>query len=90
MQFEMLSSRTLEFSGSRTVPVKSCSAEKRNFTVALAVTTDDKKLPPKVIFKGLRTPRDLVVPESVGVSFHSVSSCSIDFSGFHFMRIENS
>ena len=70
MRFEMPSSRTLEFSGSRTVPVKSCGAEKRSFTVTLAVAADGKKLPPKVIFKGVRTPRDLVVPESVRVSFH--------------------
>ena len=70
MWFEMPSSRTLEFSGSRTVPVKSCGAEKRSFTVTLAVAADGKKLPPKVIFKGVRTPRDLVVPDSVRVSFH--------------------
>ena len=70
MRFEMPSSRTLEFSGSRTVPVKSCGAEKRSFTVTLAVAADGKKLPPKVIFNGVRTPRDLVVPESVRVSFH--------------------
>ena len=38
MRFELPSSRTLEFSGSRTVPVKSCGAEKRSFTVTLAVT----------------------------------------------------
>ena len=31
---------------------------------------DGKKLPPKVIFKAVHTPRDLVVPESVRVSFH--------------------
>ena len=41
-----------------------------SFTVTLAVAADGKKLPPKVIFKGVRTPRDLVVPESVRVSFH--------------------
>ena len=70
MRFEMPSSQTLEFSGSRTVPVKSCGAEKRSFTVTLAVAADGKKLPPKMIFKGVRTPRDLVVPESVRVSFH--------------------
>ena len=35
MRFELPSSRTLEFSGSRTVPVKSCGAEKRSFTVTL-------------------------------------------------------
>ena len=45
-------------------------AEKRRFRVTLAVAADGKKLPPKVIFKGVRTPRDLVVPESVRVSFH--------------------
>ena len=60
MQFEMPSSWTLEFSGSRTVPMKSCVAE----------NADGKKLPAKVIFKGVRIPRDLFVPESVRVSFH--------------------
>ena len=70
MWFELPSSRTLEFSGGRTVPVKSCGAEKRSFTVTLAVAADGKKIPPAVIFKGVRTPRDLVVPDSVRVSFH--------------------
>ena len=62
MRFKLPSSRSLEFTGSRTVPVKTCGAEKRSFTVALAVAADGTKLPPKVIFKGVRTPRDLVVP----------------------------
>ena len=70
MRFELPSSRTLEFSGSRTVPVKSCGAEKRSFTVTLAVAADGKKLPPSVIFKGVRTPRDLAVSDTVRVSFH--------------------
>ena len=70
MRFELPSSRTLEFSGSGTVPVKSCGAEKRSFTVTLAVAADGSKLPPAVIFKGVRTPRDLAVPDSVRVSFH--------------------
>ena len=70
MRFELPSSRTLEFSGSRTVPVESCGAEKRSFTVTLAVAADGKKIPPAVIFKGVRTPRDPVVPDSVRVSFH--------------------
>ena len=42
----------------------------RSFTVTLAVAADGSKLPPKVIFKGVRHPRDLVVPESLCVSFH--------------------
>ena len=29
-----------------------------------------KKLPPSVIFKGVRTPRDLAVSDTVRVSFH--------------------
>ena len=70
MRFEMPSSQTLESSGSWTVPEKSCGTEKRSFTVTLAVAADGKKLPPKVIFKAVHTPRDLVVPESVWVSFH--------------------
>ena len=70
MRFELPSNRTLEFSGSRTVPVKSCGAEKRSFTVVLAVAADGAKVPPKVIFKGVRTPRGLVVPHPLRVSFH--------------------
>jgi len=70
MRFELPTNRTLEFSGSRTVPVKSCGAEKRSFTVVLAVAADGTKVPPKVIFKGVRTPRDLVVPHPLRVSFH--------------------
>lgn len=70
MRFELPSSRSLEFTGSRTVPVKTCGAEKRSLTVTLAVAADGTKLPPKVIFKGVRIPRDLVVPESLRVSFH--------------------
>ena len=55
VQFEFPSSRTLEFSGRRTVPVKSCGAEKRSFTVTLAVAADGSKFPLAVIFKGVST-----------------------------------
>ena len=70
MRFELTSTRLVEFSGNRAVPVKSCGAEKRSFTVTLGVAADGTKLPPAVTFKGVRTPRDLVVPSSVRVSFH--------------------
>ena len=33
--------------------------------MTLAVTTDGSKLPPAVIFKGVRTRRDLAVPDSL-------------------------
>ena len=70
MRFELPLNQTLEFSGSRRVPVKSCRAEKQSFTVVLAVAANGAKVPPKVIFKGVRTPRDLVVPQPLRVSFH--------------------
>ena len=70
MRFELPSNRTLEFSEGRSVPVKSCGAEKRSFTVVLAIAADGTKVPPKVIFKGVRTPRDLVAPHPLHVSFH--------------------
>ena len=56
MHFELPLNRTLEFSGSQTVSVKSCGAEKRSFTVVLAVSANGAKVPPKVIFKGICTP----------------------------------
>lgn len=64
MRFELPSWHSLAFTGSQTVPVKTC------FTVTLAVAADGTKLPPKVIFKGVRPPRDLAVPNSLQVSFH--------------------
>lgn len=53
MGFELPATWTLEFTGSRTVPITTCSAEKRSFTVALAVKANGEKLTPKIIFKGV-------------------------------------
>ena len=47
MRFELPLNQTLEFSGSRRVPVKSCRAEKQSFTVVLAVAADGAKVPPE-------------------------------------------
>ena len=69
MRFELPLSRTLEFSGSRTVKW-SLAAPRRGTLQSLAVAADGKKLPPSVIFKGVCTPRDLAVPDTVRVLFH--------------------
>ena len=53
MRFELPSTRSLEFTGSQTVSVKACGAEKWSFTVTLAIAVDGTKLPPKVIFTGV-------------------------------------
>ena len=52
------------------VPVKTYGAEKRSFTVTLAVAVDGTKLQPRVIFKDVRAPRDLDVPNSLRVYFY--------------------
>ena len=70
MRFELPATRTLEFTGSRSVPVKTCGVEKRNFTVALSVAADGKKFPPKVIFKGVRQLKNLQIPPRMQVSVH--------------------
>ena len=44
--------------------------EEISFTVMLAVTADGKKLPLKVTLRGVQSPRDFVVPDSICVSFH--------------------
>ena len=53
-RFELPATRTLEFTGNRTVPILSCGGDKHSFTVVLAVKANGEKLPPKVIFKGVR------------------------------------
>ena len=53
MGFELPATRTREFTGSQTVPITTCSAEKRSSTAALAVKANGEKLTPMVIFKGV-------------------------------------
>ena len=69
MRFELPATRTLKFTGSRTVPVLSCGADKRSFTVALTVKANGEKLPPKVIFKGVRQ-LNINTPPRMQVSVH--------------------
>ena len=52
-RLELPATRTLEFTGNRTVPITTCGADKKSFTVALAVKANGEKLTPKVIFKGV-------------------------------------
>ena len=69
MRFELPATRTLEFTGSRTVPVLSCGADKQSFTVAVTVKANGKKLPPKVIFKGVRQ-LNINTPPRMQISVH--------------------
>ena len=69
MRFELPATRTLEFTGSRTVPVLSCGADKQSFTVALAMKANGEKLPPKVIFKAVRQ-LNINTPSRMQISVH--------------------
>ena len=69
MRFELPATRTLEFTGNRTVPILSCGGDKQSFTVVLAVKANGDKLPLKVIFKGVRQLR-IKEPRRMQVSVH--------------------
>ena len=69
MRFELPATRTLEFTGNQTVPITTCGADKQSFTVALAVKANGEKLPPKIIFKGVRQLK-IQVPPRMQVSIH--------------------
>ena len=69
MRFELPAIRTLELTGNRTVPILSCRDDKQSFMVVLTVKADGQKLPPKVIFKGVRQLR-IQLPRGMQVSIH--------------------
>ena len=69
MWFDLPATRTPEFTGNRTVPITSCSADKQSFTVALTVKANGEKLLPKVIFKGVLQLKIKVLPR-MQVSVH--------------------
>ena len=58
-----------EFTRSRTVPVVTCGVDKQSFTLAFTVKANCEKLPPKVIFKGVRQLKIQVPPRDA--SFHT-------------------
>ena len=62
MRFELPATRTLEFTGNRTVPILLCGGDKQSCQVVLAVKANGEKLPPKVIFKGVRQLRIQIPP----------------------------
>ena len=86
----LLSLRSVTCGESRyTVPILSCGGDKQSFTVVLAVKANGDKLPPKVIFKGVRQLR-IEVPRRMQVSVHKKPGwmkkvCSFSFIIFIFI-----
>lgn len=67
--FDMLSNRTVEVKGTKTVMVKSTGHEKTKFTVVLSCMADGTKLKPMVIFKRKTMPK-IKFPAGVFVHVH--------------------
>lgn len=67
--FDMLSNRTVETKGTKTVLVKSTGHEKTKFSVVLSCMADGTKLKPMVIFKRKTMPK-IKFPDGVFVHVH--------------------
>ena len=59
--------RTIDFRGVKTVASKTTGKEKLRYTVVLAVFADGSKLPPMIIFKGLKRIPKVQFPAGVVV-----------------------
>jgi hypothetical protein len=70
MSFNLPSNTTVKQSGSKTVSILSTSHERSNFTVVLACLADGTKLPPVIIFKLKKIPRE-EFPEGIVIRANS-------------------
>ena len=74
MYVDMPSSKTIDFTGVKTVMSKTTVYEKLRFSVALTILSSGRKLPPLIIFKNLKKvpkgkyPKDVVVTVAKGGS----------------------
>lgn len=69
MNFDMISNRTVEAKGSKTILVKTTGHEKTHFTVVLSCMADGTKLKPMIIFKRKTMPK-VKFPAGVYVHMH--------------------
>lgn len=65
--FDMPANRTIDFRGVKTVASKTTGKEKLRYTVVLAAFADGSKLPPMIIFKGLKRIPKVQFPAGVVV-----------------------
>ena len=63
--FDMSPSSTIETKGNKIIKIRTTGGEKRHFTVVLAVSSDGRVLPTMAIFKGIRYPKDIEIPQNV-------------------------
>ncbi|CAH1770491.1 4274_t:CDS:2, partial [Entrophospora sp. SA101] len=66
--FDMVGNLTIDKRGAKTVQVRTTGNDKNRFTCVLTILADGTKLPPIVIFKGKRMPKNL--PSQIIVLMH--------------------
>ena len=66
--FDMVGNLTIEERSAKTVRIRTTGNEKNRFTCVLTVLADGTKLPPIVIFKGKKIPKNL--PSEIIVLMH--------------------
>jgi len=67
LKFDVLSNKTVDVKGAKTIMIKTSGNEKMYYTVVLACCTDGTKLPPLLIFKR-KTPPSQLQPLDVSVN----------------------
>jgi len=70
LTFDVLSNKTVDVKGAKTIMIKTSGNEKTRCTVVLACYADSTKLPPLLIFKRKTLPKD-VIPHGIYVRVHS-------------------
>ena len=70
LTFDVLSNKTVDVEGAKTIMIKTSGNEKTRYTVVVACCADGTKLPPLLIFKRKMLPKD-VIPHGIYVHVHS-------------------
>lgn len=79
LSFDIPTTRTVNQKGEKSITIRTTGHEKSNFTVALACAADGSKIPPMVIFKKAKVPKEQF-PNSVVV--HANKKGWMDEEGF--------
>lgn len=67
LTFEVVSNRTVDIKGSKSITIKTPGHEKTHYTAVLSCCADGTKLPPLLIFKRKTIPKDKIPP---GIVIH--------------------
>lgn len=87
MWFDMPSNRSIDFRGVKTVLSKTTGKEKMRYTVALATLADGSKLPPMLIFRGLKNVPKVQFPSGVVVQVSKDGSMNTELLDYWLQNV---